>query len=335
MKNSSIEWTDHTFNPWIGCQKVSPACKHCYAETQVNRFGGDFSKVRRITTDAYWKQPLKWNREAEKSGTRPRVFCASLADVFEDWKGPIHDHNGNRLANDFNGAFRPIQRLDVSLTSMNDVRKRLFSLIDQTPYLDWLLLTKRPENIERFWFDPDSLSGFPRRSNVWLGTTVENQEQANKRIPALLKCRDLSPAIFLSCEPLLGPVDLRSALWLEDQYCGLRTDTYPHKKRPIDWVIVGGESGHEARPMHPDWARDLRDQCHAAGVAFHFKQWGEWAPCSEVDPEDMCEARIDQSGRDVTDSPGLHSDKDEFMDRVGKKAAGRLLDGREWNEVPK
>ncbi len=212
---------------------------------------------------------------------------------------------------------------------MNDVRKRLFELIDQTPNLDWLMLTKRPENIWKMW--PRKRDAHPSRQhmqgehcyrdNVWIGTTAENQEQANKRIPELLKCRDLSPVLFLSCEPLLGPIDLRSALWLEDQYFGLR-NVYPHQKRPIDWVIVGGESGNEARPMHPQWARQLRDQCQAAGVAMHFKQWGEFGPAETALPK-----QIENAVYHVCE-------RGERVFRVGKKAAGRLLDGREWNELP-
>jgi len=357
MKDTKIEWATHTFNPWIGCQKVSPGCKFCYAETLVNRFGGDFAKVRRITTDAYWQQPIQWNREAEKSGTRPRVFCASLADVFEDWTGPIHDSKGNRLANDFNGAFRPIQRLDVSLTSMNDVRKRLFELIDQTPNLDWLMLTKRPENIWNMW--PRKRDAHPSRQhmqgehcyrdNVWIGTTVENQWQADKRIPALMDCRELSPVLFLSCEPLLGPVNLTDVAgkigiglhsydvlngknfhW-DDGGCWTPCDT-------IDWVIVGGESGNEARPMHPEWAQDLRDQCAAAQVAFHFKQWGEWLPQRAARHSDLSKDASKQvilrPDGQVTSGFLDYGTDACIMDRVGKKAAGRLLDGRESNELP-
>lgn len=414
MKDTKIEWATHTFNPWIGCQKVSSACKFCYAETLVNRFGGDFAKVRRITTDAYWQQPIQWNREAEKSGTRPRVFCASLADVFEDWDGPIHDSKGNRLANDFNGAFRPIQRLDVSLTSVNDVRKRLFWLIDETPNLDWLLLTKRPENIrsmylaqhldggttgriKEFMDDVESRDVHPYfRRNVWLGTTVENQEQADKRIPELLKCRDLSPVLFLSCEPLLGPVDIgrwtdrglecSACAWkgeesksnglkhfedshLDDMEFECPTCGHPCGHTPlsehIDWVIVGGESGHDARPMHPDWARSLRDQCQSAQVPFHFKQWGEWRPYNSCNyatgpnqwrygkvaglamlrngdvcvknnadcPSDKCET-VNAFALSQYHRFGLEATGYQWMHRVGKKAAGRLLDGREWNELP-
>lgn len=332
VKNSNIEWTDHTFNPWIGCQKVSPACKHCYAETLVNRFGGDFAGTRRLTTDAYWRQPLKWNSEAEKSGTRPRVFCASLADVFENWDGHIHDSKGEVVWHEAAG-----ETLD-----MNAIRDRLFDLINETPHLDWLLLTKRPENIWDMWpkfFDAHGDVIRPNIKNVWLGTTVENQEQADKRVPALMDCRELAPVLFLSCEPMLGPVNLTDVAgkigiglhtydvlngkkfhW-DDGGCWTPCDT-------IDWVIAGGESGHEARPMHPDWVRSLRDQCNAAQVPFHFKQWGEFAPESAIANDKSPFAST------FLNNAVSHSWGKDRVYRVGKSRAGRLLDGREWNELP-
>src|SRR5206468_8037213 len=177
-KNSSIEWTHHTFNPWWGCTKVSPGCKHCYAETFSHRLGMAIWGVRnerRFFSEKHWREPLRWDREASKTGRRGRVFCASMADVFE------------------------------ARADLNSWRERLWALIDATPNLDWLLLTKRPDQIatkvpwRKNW--PD---------NVWLGTTAENQLWAGRRIPILLK----HPAAvrFASCEPLLGPVDLSS--WL-------------------------------------------------------------------------------------------------------------------------
>jgi protein gp37 len=346
MKGTKIEWATHTFNPWIGCQKVSAACKYCYAETQVNRFGGHFSAVRRMTTDSYWKQPLKWNKEAEGATERPRVFCASLADVFENWHGTILDAKGrmicrNRFETDNWFSDRePI--IDEHAITMDDVRARLFALIDSTPNLDWLLLTKRPENIAKMWCSHVNTDGLPpsqlHRSNVWLGTTVENQEQAAKRIPELLKCRDLSPVLFLSCEPLLGPVDLESLrIGSEFDKTGLpwfdcldgtafSCDDIGKGYPKIDWVIAGGESGRDARPMNPDWARSLRDQCQAAGVAYHFKQWGEWTYLPYRD-----NARLP-----LFKKADFHAfDEETVVYKVGKKAAGRMLDGREWNELPK
>lgn len=276
---------------------------------------------------------------------RPRVFCASLADVFEDWQGPILNSKGERGVIDCNGGWwftdGPVSNC-YELT-MDVVRQRLFALIDATPNLDWLLLTKRPENVLGKCMWPIHPSGIyqegmsfaesHRRSNVWLGTSVENQEYADKRIPELLKCRDLSPVLFLSCEPLLGPVDLNAdGGWLvpwekSDGVCGpdawnemfvcannhsakryLKSEkhgrniclqsgceatVYPAKPE-IDWVIAGGESGPEARPSKPDWFRSLCDQCQAAGVPFLFKQWGEF---------------------------------DGNLQRVGKVRAGRSLEG--------
>jgi len=306
-ENSTIEWTDHTFNPWIGCTKVSPACKNCYAERDFDhRFGKAKwgpNGTRVITSDANWKAPLVWDRAAKADGVRRKVFCASLADVYEDWQGPILSSGGTIMGKDYRASVG--NRL-----TMQDVRRRLFDLIDVTPNLDYLLLTKRPENILSMW--DDMPRGFPhkRRDNVWLGTSVENQEWAEKRIPELLRCRELSPVLFLSCEPLVGPLDLtRITAGFNVSLDALRgevasnlsgylvDDNHP----AIDWVITGGESGLKARPCDPEWFRSLRDQCDAAGVPFHFKQWGEF---------------------------------DEKLVFVGKKNAGRLLDGRTHDGVP-
>lgn len=217
-ENSKIQWTDHTFNPWIGCAKVSAGCANCYAEdlmdTRYHKAKWGVNGTRVPTSPANWREPVKWNREAERDGVRRRVFCASLADVFEDRE------------------------------ELEPWRAHLFDLIDKTPHLDWLLLTKRPENIHL-----DAV-----RRNVWLGTSVENQDAADTRIPHLFKAP--GAVRFLSCEPLLGPVDLGA---------------YIHG---LDWVIVGGESGNKARPCMVDWIRAIRDQCKEAGVACFIKQLG-------------------------------------------------------------
>jgi protein gp37 len=338
----------------------------------VNRYGGDFLGRRVVAAESGWKKPLKWNREAEKQQIeasdhnhrfcldtevdlvepqRPRVFCASLADIFEDYGGQMSHSSGVPMwrmhePNGHQHQWGAGHVLDdpssgVPLT-MDSVRRRLFDLIDATPNLDWLLLTKRPENILKMW--PRKHDAHPSRQhmqgdqayrpNVWLGTTVENQEQADKRIPELLKCRDLSPVLFLSCEPLLGPVDLRSALWLEDQYFKLRMSV----QTSINWVIVGGESGKGARPMNPDWAEDLRNQCGAARVPFFFKQWGEWQPERRARHSDLsCDARkqliVRKDGQLTTGF--LEYGVDAFvMNRVGKRNAGRLLLGKEWSQFP-
>lgn len=276
-ENSKIEWTDHTFNPWEGCQKVGPGCDHCYAETRNARYAGGTAvnwgpgAPRRRTSAANWRKPLAWNAaHAEffaQHGRRQRVFCASLADVFDN-------------------AVDPAWRAD------------LFELIEQTPNLDWLLLTKRVGNVRSMAPLPWLTEGWP--ANVWLGASIVNQAEADRDIPKLLAMP--ARVRFLSMEPLLGPVDLRFKI-------------QPAFHGPVDWVIVGGESGPSARPMHPGWARGLRDQCAAAGVSFLFKQWGEWAPTGQRRSILGCE---------------LHD-----MQRVGKKAAGRILDGAQHDGFPR
>lgn len=242
-KNSGIEWCTHTFNPWWGCVKVSTGCENCYAETLSRRFdhniwGPAKTTQRRLFGDKHWQEPIKWNREAQKAGQRARVFCASMADVFEDHSDVV------------------------------EARMRLFDVIEHTPYLDWLLLTKRPENIKRLWpfawYDEQFIW-----SNVWLGTSVENQEMADKRIPFLL---EIPAAVrFLSVEPMLGPIDLWGARYKNPD--GSLTGAISTWVRyGVDWVIVGGESGPGKRPMDLDWARRIRDDCKVAGVPFFFKQ---------------------------------------------------------------
>jgi protein gp37 len=272
MGLSTIEWTDYTFNPWIGCTKVSEGCKHCYAEAYGNRFGVQWgpSGTRRRTSDGNWRKPLAWNEKANREGTTPRVFCASLADVFE-------------------GNVQTEQWLPD-----------LFKMIERCDGLTWLLLTKRPENVWRLIENNVGLRRadvwLSENPHVWIGTSVENQAAADERIPELLK---IPAAVrFLSCEPLLGGVYLSKWIY---------TDGGKPWKMDIDLVICGGESGPEARPMNTEWVRGLRDQCVAAGVSFFFKQWGEFGPMGE----------------------------DERMVHLGKKLAGRMLDGRTWDEFPK
>lgn len=257
-ENSKIEWTTHTFNPWQGCTKVSPGCKHCYAETTNDRFGWTTwgkGNPRKRTSKQYWLKPLLWNKRADKWHARPCVFCASLADWLDD---------------------------EVPIEWLAD----LLNLIRLTPNLDWLLLSKLPELWKDRIFDcfdlgstdqdqwlVNWLNGSPPH-NVWIGTSVENQVYVDKRIPELLQ---IPAAIrFLSVEPLLGPVDL------------LLYDS------EIDWIIVGGESGPNARPMDSAWVDSIYKQCHRNDVPFFFKQWGG----------------------------------------VKKAASGRLLHGRTWDELP-
>jgi protein gp37 len=303
-ENSHIEWTDHTFNPWWGCAKVSPGCKHCYAETLAHRYhpgNWGVNGTRKMMSEAYWKQPEKWNRKAAEAGRIDRVFCASMADVFED---------------------RP---------ELVDPRQRLFQLIEGTPSLMWLLLTKRPENVlDMVWWGTFFDLGTPWPDNVCIMTSVENQEMADQRIPQLLAI----PSRYrgLSVEPLLGPVDLKFGLTLSH-------DDWRQRPEAIHWVIVGGESGPGARPMHPDWARSIRDQCVMAGVPFFFKQWGAWIDTLHGIDADAINGK--QEAVYVDSETGAFSDARfgaragrTTMQRVDKKRAGRLLDGREWNDHP-
>jgi len=229
MKNSRIEWTDHTFNPWIGCQHVSPGCDHCYAEAMMDhRYGkvewGPLGKRKR-TSEENWRKPLKWNAEARafrrEHGHRPRVFCASLADVFDN---------------------------QVPLSWRED----LFELIRECPRLDWLLLTKRPQNVLKM-LPKDWRDGY---HNVWLGVTAEDQTYFDQRwrilerIPAVIR--------FISYEPALAALSLRK-----------------HGHLP-DWLISGGESGGGARPLKPRWIRNIITECHHRGVAVFHKQWGDY-----------------------------------------------------------
>jgi protein gp37 len=217
-ENSKIEWTDHTFNPWIGCTKVSPGCDHCYAEALAKRYGwaewGPHGERKR-TSEANWRKPRQWAKAARGTGKRPRVFCASLADVFD-----------NQVPEEW--------------------RAQLFDMVEETPELDWLLLTKRPENLDRF---------FPMGvwQNVWLGATCEDQERYDRRWPIL---RDINPTgvHFISYEPAIGPLRLHNG---PDQ---------------PDWVICGGESGPGARLMDPNWAAAIKRDCEVAGVYFFMKQ---------------------------------------------------------------
>jgi protein gp37 len=246
--DSKIEWTDHTFNPWLGCSKVSPGCEHCYAESWAKRSGlvqwGPHP--RRRTSATTWHQPLKWQREAARTGERPRVFCASLADVFDD-------------------------------QAPSEWRADLWRLIRDTPALDWLLCTKRIGNA----LDMLPVDWGDGWAHVWLLVSICTQAEAGRDIPRLLEV----PAAIrgLSCEPLLGPLDLTHldadaagspTMCQIDALTGRHTDMgrpCPDVPR-LDWVIVGGESGPHARPMRREWARSIRDQCQGARVPFFMKQ---------------------------------------------------------------
>ena len=272
-ETTAIEWADSTFNPVWGCQKVSPACDFCYAEALDKRTGGKHwgpNSPRRRTSEQNWNKARKWNREADKffleHGRRRRVFCASMADVFDNqWP---------------EGA-----------------RSDLWDLIRECSQLDWLLLTKRPQNIDKmkpeFW---DEIKG-----HIWLGATVENQEVANRNIPHLL--RHDSAVRFLSCEPLLGPIelDICNGSYFYNFLTGLKYHDAPtdvksatEQGHAIDWIITGGESGgrNTSRPANPDWFRSLRNQCKRTETPFLFKQWGNWNEAQEYHRDKKALGRV-------------------------------------------
>ena len=304
--NTKIQWAHHTFNPWRGCTKVAAGCANCYAESQAKRnpgtlgvWGPDGSRV--VAAEAMWRQPVKWNRDVETTveiwkDDRPRVFCGSLCDVFEDWQGQCRMSDGgwcvkHREWGKFTGFGSCALAKGNDAVYLNDVRARLFAAIDATPNLDWLLLTKRPENIRRMIpikhgrhdaiKDGRANVEAWRRENVWLGTSIACQEDADRNVPELLKCRDLAAKLFLSIEPLVGPVDISRWLgpqsegqWMNVVECGHRSSEYG-----INWVIVGGESGTNARPCDVAWIRSIVKQCRAAGVPVFVKQLGAVPEC--------------------------------------------------------
>lgn len=295
-KETGIQWTDATFNPWVGCQRVSPGCTNCYAETYDRRVGGamvDGSKALRWGATAprvrtkTWNLPLKLNGEAAKRGRRMRLFCSSLADVFE----------------------MPDPRV-AALNAANLTRWRLelFDLIRATPLVDWQLLTKRPENVidallaahDEYGRQPVSqgledwierwISGEAPR-NVWLGTTIEDQQRCDDRLPELLKVA--ARVHFVSAEPLLEAVRLP-----EQRFARSRNHT-------LDWIIIGGESGPGARVFHLDWARDLVRQSRAVGAAPFVKQLGRRPLANHpMEPGAHLEVRLtDSSGGDTAEWP--------------------------------
>ena len=331
-ETTEIAWCDSTFNPWMGCTRVSPACDNCYAavSTPARTMGVPWGagQPRRRTSPANWSMPLRWEREhaaffAEHSRRR-RVFCASLADVFDNEVDPAW-------------------------------RADLLRLIADTPNLDWLLLTKRIGNAGRMIADTlrtmqaDPLARTPHWPwpNVWLGATICNQVEADRDIPKLLAVP--AEVRFLSIEPLLGAIDVRRWMGIavggsthqlmgEDFY---RCDLTGAPLEGIDWVIAGGESGHGARPMHPDWARSLRDQCAGADAPFLFKQWGNWvvdeiarSPARSAMPGvDPKRRWLEVDGSTYARST-LERTKAYAMVNVGKRQAGRLLDGRTHGAFP-
>lgn len=310
--SSQIEWTDETWNPTVGCRKVSPGCENCYAIREAHRMAGNPNpKIRQVyegLTVRPGKGPANWSgqvRFVEERLEQPlrwrkprRVFVDSMSDLFHE---------------------------DISFLEI----ERVFEVMGEARQHTFQVLTKRGRRMWEFcqWL----VWPFPK--NVWLGVSVENQDAAYMRIPWLLK----TPATvkFLSCEPLLGPLDI--SLFLASGY------EEPPYDDIVNWVIVGGESGPNARPMHPHWAMSIRDQCLHAEVPFFFKQQGGWEPIAPVwancglvaEATEIVGLGIDGTKYSWMDDRCQTLDDDAWcMGKVGKKAAGRLLDGVEWNQLP-
>lgn len=331
-EKTKIEWTEATWNPWHGCHKVSPGCKNCYMFREKKHYGQDPNVVVRSKTKFY--DPLKWKE--------PRtIFTCSWSDFFIEEADPWRDE--------------------------------AFAIMALTPHHTYQVLTKRPDrmleylsssfrlaaiakhmqtiagNSKSMQFQQDAFNILQSLNylnfvlpNVWLGVSVEDQKTADERIPLLLQ----TPAAlrWLSIEPLLGPVDLEEVnTTLVSHYDVLRgAEVFPdgygtiaRKCDGVNWAVAGGESGPDARPMHPDWVRSLRDQCTAAGVPFFFKQWGEWFPVNSQ-ADDLGEHGDVEVFTDSWKLRGEQHDWDDYSYsvKIGKTKAGRLLDRREWSEMP-
>lgn len=370
---TTIEWADSTFNPWMGCTKVSPACDHCYAERDTRRFGRvewGSGKPRVRTSAANWKLPERWNytawRECRACGWRGHIRASFGESRYGDRStcpscASVEIVPARRRV--FSASLADWLDNEVPIEWLVD----LLDLIRRTPNIDWLVLTKRIGNWQGRLVSAASecrsggiearielgswinlwIAGNPP-ANVWLGATVVNQAEADRDAPKLLQVP--ASVRFLSIEPMLGPIGLNMVAVPEDQdqlprYAGgdgskfnalqLHDDDRFHQPpAKLDWIISGGESGPHARPMHPDWVRSLRDQCEAAGVPFLFKQWGEWHP--EMAKAELCV--ITSDGKDFLRGPETMNRRDdanaEIMWRIGKKAAGRQLDGRTHDGFP-
>lgn len=253
MKDTKIQWATHTFNPWWGCVRVSPGCENCYAETFSHRLGKDIwgaTAQRQLFGVKHWNEPLKWNRAAKAAGERHRVFCASMADVCEIHRDP-----------------------EVQ-AQLDAARRNLAAVITLTDHLDWLLLTKRPDNFRKVF--PKSLFGGEYPKNIWPGTTAEDQRRLDERAPHLLDLHEF-PVRFLSCEPLLSGIDL--SFVLDNGYESNGPAGWVSHPS-VNWVIVGAESGGGAREFKIEWAQSIRRQCEEYGAAMFMKQLGRH-PVSE------------------------------------------------------
>lgn len=321
MGDTTIEWTDKVWNPVTGCSKVSEGCRNCYAE--------------RVFPRAYGDQRIEIGGES-----RPRTF-ADIVLHRDRLDQPLHWKKPSRI---FVNSMSDLFHEAVPDFFIEDV----WAVMMASPWHTFQILTKRPERMKVFLENQDwervgrlvvqyshkaaylalecKARGERIMPHIWLGVSVEDQKTADERIPLL---RKTSAAVrFISVEPLLGQINLCLSPG------GVEIG--------INWVIVGGESGSKARPMHPDWARSIRDQCQAGGVLFFFKQWGEWEPVAPIyDEDDKHIHRVNRADPDrcvVLDRMGLQWPEFQpppgtwMMERVGKKAAGRLLDGREWSD---
>lgn len=331
--NTKIEWSDASWNPVTGCTKVSAGCDNCYAETFAERFRGVLGHHFEQGFDVVLRperldQPLRWKRPR-------RIFVNSMSDLFHE---KIPDEYIARVfavmalapRHTFQILTKRHGRMRSLLTSpgwRGMCEDAYFAVNHEAHNAGAIPRFRFSQNRDKWWSD----FAEPLR-NVWLGVSVEDQKWADIRIPALLD----TPATvrWISAEPLLGPVDL--SRWLgtlpvcgcgDNHGAGCSAECMQHEPPGLGWVVAGGESGREARPMSPAWARGLRDQCAAAGVPFLFKQWGEWAPTGQVgigciDPRERLAGQPDERGYR------------EVIRRVGKKTAGRELDGRVWDEYP-
>jgi len=303
-EETGISWCDRTWSPWIGCTKVSPACDGCYAahlmDTRLGRVEWGPHGERKRTSESYWRNLAKWDREAKAAGRIISVF-PSLCDPWDNAADP-------------------------------GIRREWFSVMRETPHLLHLLLSKRPQNAVAM---AEAAGGLPE--NAALGATCENQEVANRNVRHLLDAaRDLRPAFsFVSAEPLLGPIDFTRIVYGKaGDFTVVRDALKASGIERIDWVITGGETdqgGHKARPTHPDWFRSIRDQCAAAGVPYHHKQNGEWLSADGWYADHPVSLPLhgwsDQGWGEATAD-------EEYVARIGKRAAGRLLDGVEHNGMP-
>lgn len=337
MMPTKIEWTDKVWNPTTGCIKVSPGCYHCYAERMSNRLRGrcgypeDYPFRVTLHLDRL-EQPFRWKKPR-------KVFVDSMGDLFHK------DVPFEYIAAVFGVMAACPQHTFQILTKRPDRMMEFYDLIQEQQHQPGLECAVQLLGFEMNLFPegngpihckygpaPDTPWPLP---NVWLGVTAENQKIADKRIPLLLQC----PAAvhFVSAEPLLENIDFRRHLLDAD---GLDLAGGWPQKNGLGWIIVGGETGPGARPMHPDWVRTIRDDCQAAGVPFFFKGFGDWACTYDRDKDDpdwrRCPKAKSTNERyiNLKGGHGFHGDRVCFIKKVGKKKAGRILDGRTWDELP-